>query len=105
MEIISVDELHEKAGTLGANELILDVRTADEFAEGHIQGARNTPHDEVANIAAELKKYKTVYVHCKMGGRAKKASETLIGAGLGNVVCVGNGGMQRWMDMGWDYSS
>ncbi len=100
MEIISIDELHDK--TLGSDELVLDVRSADEFESGHIKGARNQPHEEVSDIAGELKQYKTVYVHCKMGGRAKMASETLEGAGLSNVVCVGDGGMQRWMDMGWD---
>jgi rhodanese-related sulfurtransferase len=36
-----------------------------------------------------------------MGGRAKIASEALINAGLDNIVCVGNGGMERWKDMGW----
>ncbi|MCH8157958.1 MAG: rhodanese-like domain-containing protein, partial [Nitrospinae bacterium] len=51
--------------------------------------------------AEELKQYKTVYVHCKMGGRAKMAAEALQGTGLDNIVCVGDGGMERWAEMGW----
>ena len=102
MENISIDDLHDKVDSLGSNDLILDVRSSDEFDCGHIKGARNQPHDDVEEIAEELKKYDTVYVHCKMGGRAQMASQTLIGMGLSNVVCVGNGGMQRWSDQGWE---
>ena len=101
MEIISIDDLYQRVESLKSDEIILDVRTSDEFAEGHIKGARNTPHEEVGSIANELKSFKTVYVHCKMGGRAQNASETLEGKGLSNIVCVGNGGMHRWMEKGW----
>ncbi|KMP10827.1 rhodanese [Candidatus Nitromaritima sp. SCGC AAA799-A02] len=101
MESISVDELHERTQNLGSDDLILDVRTSAEFSAGHIQGAQNTPHEEVTNEADGLKQYKTVYVHCKMGGRAKMAALALEGAGLNNIVCVENGGMQRWEEMGW----
>ncbi len=101
MQNISIDELHDLVGGLTENHLILDVRSPSEFRDGHIEGAQNTPHDEVGAIVEDLKKYKTVYVHCKMGGRAKAASETLIGSGLDNIVCVGDGGMHRWEEMGW----
>ena len=57
--------------------------------------------EEVTGIASDLSSYDNVYVHCKMGGRAKVASEALINAGLDNIVCVGNGGMERWKEMGW----
>jgi rhodanese-related sulfurtransferase len=101
MEIISIDELHQKVSGLENNDLILDVRTPEEFNSGHIKGARNEGHETVTGIVEELKSYGTVYVHCKMGGRAKMASESLVGAGLTNIVCVGNGGMERWGLMGW----
>mgnify|MGYP002036746830 FL=1 len=101
MEVISIDELHNKMDGLGKNDLILDVRSPGEFNSGHIKGARNQDHESVTEIAGELKEYDTVYVHCKMGGRAKMASEALENAGLTNVICVGNGGMERWGQMGW----
>ena len=101
MEHISADELHNRATTLGSDDLILDVRSPSEFNEGHIEGAQNTPHEEVTREVESLKSYKTVYVHCKMGGRAKMAAEALQGAGLENIVCVSDGGMQRWIDMDW----
>ena len=102
MEHINIDELHELIGNLGDNDLILDVRTPSEFAEGHIQGARNHDHESVESIADELKGYNKVYVHCKMGGRAQKAASELVEAGLTNIVCVSQGGMHRWMEMGWE---
>ena len=101
METISIDDLHEKVAAMGDNDLILDVRSPEEFSSGHIKGARNEGHETVTGIVEELKSYGTVYVHCKMGGRATMASESLVAAGLNNVVCVGNGGMERWGEMGW----
>lgn len=102
MEHISIDTLHDLVSDMGEDELVLDVRTDEEWEEGHIKGARLHPHDDVVAIADELKKYKKVYVHCKMGGRAQRASEALTQSGLDNIVCVSQGGMQRWMDMGWE---
>ena len=101
MEHISADELHKRTQSLSSDDLILDVRSPAEFNDGHIEGAQNTPHEEVAKEAEDLRKYKTVYVHCKMGGCAKIAAQALQGAGLENIVCVSDGGMQRWEDMGW----
>ena len=101
MKHISINDLHNRIQSLGPNDLILDVRTPEEFQAGHIHGAQNTPHDEVVSIADTLKQYKTIYVHCKMGGRAKMAAQALQGTGLNNIVCVGDGGMERWMEAGW----
>ena len=101
MEIISIDELHDKIPNLGENDLVLDVRSAEEYAAGHIEGSQHTPHDEVVGVVDDLKGYDNIYVHCKMGGRAKMASDALTQQGLGNIVCVGNGGMERWTQMGW----
>ena len=101
MDIISIDELHDKIADMGENNLILDVRSPEEYSSGHIEGSQNTAHEDFSGIAADLGSYDKVYVHCKMGGRAKMASEALINAGLNNIVCVGNGGMERWNQMGW----
>ena len=101
MEYISIDDLHNRIQNLGPDDLILDVRTPEEFQAGHIQGAQNTPHEEVASMAHNLKQFKTVYVHCKMGGRAKIAAQALQRSGLNNIVCVGDGGIERWAEMGW----
>jgi len=101
MEIINIQEFHDRVQNLGDNDYILDVRSPEEFSEGHIENAHNTPHEEVGPLVEELEPYDHVYVHCKMGGRAKIASKILINGGLNNVICVGDGGMQAWMENGW----
>ena len=101
MEYISADELHNRTQNLTSDDLILDVRSPSEFNDGHIEGAQTTPHEEVTKEADDLKKYKTVYVLCMLGGRAKLAAQALQGAGLENIVCVSDGGMKRCEDMGW----
>jgi rhodanese-related sulfurtransferase len=101
MEIISIDDLHAKLEQMSENNLILDVRSPEEYSSGHIPGSQNTPHEEVTGIKSDLSSYDNVFIHCKMGGRAKIASNALINAGLDNIVCVGNGGMERWQQMGW----
>jgi len=101
MEIISISELHDILKEKKDNILVLDVRSSAEYNSGHIESAENTPHEDVGDIAEDLQQYDTVYVHCKMGGRAKMASQTLEAMGLDNVVCVGQGGMQAWMENGW----
>jgi rhodanese-related sulfurtransferase len=101
MKYISIDNLHNRIQNLGPDDLVLDVRTPEEFQAGHIHEAQNTPHEKVVSIADNLRKYKTVYVHCKMGGRAKMAAQALQENGLDNIVCVGDGGIERWTKMGW----
>ena len=101
MDNISVDELHDLLPNLGGNDLVRDVRSAEEFSEGHISGAKNVPHEEVRLAADELSGHRKVYVHCKMGGRAKAAAEDLESSGLSNIVCVSKDGMTRWVEMGW----
>jgi rhodanese-related sulfurtransferase len=102
MEHISIDELHDLFTDIGENDLVLDVRTPTEYAQGHISGSRNQDHETVSSIADDLRKYNKVYVHCKMGGRAQKAADDLESAGLTNIVCVSQGGMHRWIEMGWE---
>ena len=61
MEIISIDDLHDEVQKMGGNNLILDVRSAEEYSAGHIEGSQNTPHEEVSGIAEDLKGYDKVY--------------------------------------------
>ncbi len=99
---IQMKDLHDLVtGGLAKGELILDVREPDEFAEGHIPGARNIPHEQVANHASELAKYSKIFVHCLGGGRAGKACTALESAGLANVVHIAGSGMRDWLAEGW----
>lgn len=98
MGLVEFYNLHK---TLGPNDVILDVRRPDEYASEHIKGALNIPVDQVAMKAQELKKYDNIYIHCKRGGRAKTAFEVLSAEGLNNLVCIGDYGMDFWLESGY----
>ena len=89
---------------LKKNELILDVRTAGEFANGHVAGAKNIPVDRVMNHVDELKAYETIYVHCAAGMRSQTACHILGTLGLNNLVCIDVGGFEDWVDAGFPTS-
>jgi len=57
------------------SNVVLDVRTAAEFEQGHIPGAINLDYNapDFAKKVAELDKDKTYLVHCAVGGRSAKA--------------------------------
>lgn len=62
-----------------AAPLILDVRSPKEFEQGHVPGAINIPHDQLAQRLEELNIQKTdeVVVYCRSGRRAANASAVL----------------------------
>ncbi len=98
----TMKDLHGRMKMLSKTELILDVREPDEFAEGHIPGARNIPHEKVASYAAELKQFERVYIHCRSGKRAQLAWRALEKQGLTNLVCISDGGMLDWVSAGFE---
>ena len=71
--------------------IILDVRRADEFAEGHIPGAINVENESIgAEAPAELPdKNQMIYVYCRSGNRSKQAAEKLAALGYTNIVEFG----------------
>ena len=78
------------------NYIILDVRRADEFAEGHIPGAINVPNEEIGTteIAELPDKSQLILVYCRSGRRSKEASEKLVKLGYTNIVEFG--GILDW---------
>lgn len=69
------------------NFIILDVRTAAEYAEGHIADAVLIPHEEITAKAEEvlLDKDQLILVYCRSGRRSKIAAEALVALGYTNV--------------------
>lgn len=76
--------------------IILDVRTAEEFAEGHVPGAILIPYDVIGERAEkELpKKDQMILVYCRSDKRSLIASETLVNAGYTHVISFG--GILDW---------
>lgn len=83
----------EKARSLYAEgALILDVRTADEFAGGHLENAINIPVDEVSKRIKELgnDKEKAILVYCLSGTRSGFAVRILKGLNFSRVYNLGS---------------
>ena len=71
--------------------IILDVRTAEEFADKHIPDAINIPNETIGSqeIAELPDKDQLILVYCRSGNRSKQASEKLVKLGYTNVVEFG----------------
>jgi rhodanese-related sulfurtransferase len=67
--------------------VILDVREADEYEEGHIENAVLLPHEDIKNKAEDVipDKDKLILVYCRSGRRSKIAAEALVDLGYTNV--------------------
>ena len=78
----------------------LDVRTAEEYAEGHISGAINIDvlKDDFLKRASELPKDKDIALYCRSGNRSKKAAKMLSDNGY-RVIELGNG-YNGWVKAG-----
>lgn len=99
---IDMNELHKISQELKKSELILDVRTAEEFAEGHVPGSKNVSYDQVLNHIDEFKNHDTVFLYCRSGGRVEAACyELVVKAGIKNLVAVIDGGMPDWIAQGF----
>jgi len=80
--------------------VVLDVRTPEEFAEGHIAGAKLIPVKELENRLAEVPNDRQVYVYCRSGVRSVQASEILASAGYTHIENI-EGGIKAWQASGY----
>jgi phage shock protein E len=79
--------------------VLLDVRTPAEYAEGHLPGAVNIPHTELASRVAELSASRDsdIVVYCRSGARAEQALGVLKDAGFKRIFHL-QGDYQRWSE-------
>lgn len=84
-----------------SNAQILDVRTPEEYAAGHIENSDNVNwlSDSFVLKTEKYDKTKPVFVYCKSGGRSAKASEKLAELGFTTVYNL-DGGMLKWESAG-----
>lgn len=81
--------------------LILDVRSAEEFATGHLQNAKHIPLPELSTRLKEIEKSKTatVITVCERGARSASAASLLTKAGFEQVFIL-DGGVSAWKSQG-----
>lgn len=73
------------------NGIWIDVRTADEFNIGHLEGATHIPYEEIAARISEITTDKdaTIHLYCRSGNRSGIAQQTLQMMGFKNTVNEG----------------
>lgn len=104
-EEFSMGDLHQAWGLLSDKELVVDTRSSEEFASGHVPGAKNIPFGSEDKFVEELKRYRQVYLYCRSGRRAQTVFANLSILGLDNLVCVGHSGMPEWIEAGYETDS
>jgi len=72
-----------------ANLVIIDVRTSEEYAAGHIPSAVNIPYERIGETIPPEMKNKTVVVYCRSGRRSSIAFQTLTALGFSDVIDFG----------------
>jgi rhodanese-related sulfurtransferase len=81
--------------------VVIDIRSADAFARGHIVNAKNIPQDELDGKIDQLEKYKAVPIVavCDSGVTTTRAVDTLRKSGFESVFGL-KGGMLGWGQAG-----
>ncbi len=94
-----VDVAELKAALERDGTHLIDVRTPQEYADGHVPGAVNIPLDQLGQRLGELPKDGTLYVICRSGHRSGLAQKELAGKGI-EAINV-RGGTLAWKAAGY----
>ena len=100
MNYLAVNKLERLLKEEGS-VLLIDARTSEEFAEGHVPGAINVAIAELAEFAESGGNASEglVVTMCGSAGRGEKAAKILFSHGVGNVLVL-QGGLKAWKDAG-----
>lgn len=85
-ELITPSDLLARIEKQEPDLVVLDVRTAAEYAAGHVPGAVNIPHDQLPAKLAGLSKDKELVLYCRSGRRTALAEQTLRTAGFSKLL-------------------
>lgn len=82
---------------INADAVVLDLRSSEAFARGHIVNAKNIPSDELTANEEKIKKYKSrpILAVCDTGMTSSRAVDTLRKSGLESVYGL-KGGIAAW---------
>ena len=70
--------------------VLLDVRTPDEYRQGHIPGSKNVPLQSIDQVGDIIENKDTpIFVHCLSGARSRQATAVLQQMGYTNVKNIG----------------
>jgi len=101
MQDFDMNDLHRVWQDRPDNVLVMDNRTPEEYARGHVPGSRNIPMGTENELVDELRRYDKIYVYCRSGRRAQTTTTNLNFQGLHQIVCIGHSGMPDWEKAGY----
>jgi rhodanese-related sulfurtransferase len=84
-----------KAAISGNTVQLIDVRTPEEYIDGHIEGALNinVQDQKFAEQISKLDKTKTVYIYCRSGSRSQMAASQMKTLGFKSIIDLKGGYM------------
>ena len=102
-EGLTVDDFEAKLSTL-KNEQLIDVRTPEEYEQGHLQNSAliNFRLADFKDQLSKLDKDQPVMVYCAVGGRSNKTRLMLVEMGFKEIYEL-EGGFNAWKQAGKDY--
>ena len=71
-------------------DLIIDVRTLDEYISGHLEDSINIEWQKISSIQESVAKDEKIYLYCRSGNRSGKAANILISKGYMDVINLGS---------------
>ena len=88
---------NEAIRLMNGGAVLVDLRSANQFKDGHIEGARNVPGDQLAADAKALERLagKSLVLYCDNGATTQAALRTLARAGAKDVFSL-RGGLAAW---------
>ena len=97
--LISPQGYQEQFISQPTTHFLLDVRTPEEFASGHLDGAANISVQTLAQRLADVPRDQPIVVYCRSGNRSAQAAQILAQAGYTNVYDLG--GIITWEAAGY----
>jgi len=102
-ENMSVHQLYPRWLTSTENSRLLcviDVRTPEEYQQGHVPGATLKPLDRLEELADGLPKQSDLHLICRSGMRSQQAAKILANHGFTRLINI-DGGTMEWINAGY----
>lgn len=91
-DFMKAPDINQGVKEYGATDgaVLLDVRTPDEYRQGHIPGSKNVPLQSIDKVTVMINNKATpIFVHCLSGARSRQAAAILQQMGYTNVKNIG----------------
>lgn len=99
--LVNKMDLKEIQDDIAHGGLLIDVRSPEEFSEGHVKNALLIPHTQIFSAKLPEEKSMPIYLYCKMGPRADLAATVLHEKGYSHVTNLG--GLDDMKALGFEF--